>query len=186
MRLSKLAMLLVALPVFLQACCCLHAADPCEHISHRHAKACSGHPEPKFDLPKQADGVPPSGGVVFGTSDFDSSGTVLIKIQVEDSVLVPGSEATITAWSGYGEHPASTSTPPAGGTQVYATSGDVNLPFWTSHLDRTYNPSVNKYWLFVRVDQDTGNGRDVDFFWYEWTNPSQLPSPDPVREFHMY
>ena len=177
----KRVLLLCSLLVVVQACCLDRGTcQPCE--PRHHQKACQGHPEPPFNL----QGQPPGPGLVFGTADFDSSGSVLIKLQIEDLASVPGNEATITAWSGNGSHPSTNASPPAGGTQVYLTSGDVTLRHWTTHLDRTYDPAVNRYWLFVHVDHDIGDGsREHRYLWFEWI-PTGTPTPDTPHDFNEY
>ncbi|MHC5211842.1 MAG: hypothetical protein ACYTG2_14070 [Planctomycetota bacterium] len=140
--------------------------------------------EPPFELDPDR---PPGPGLVFATADFSGSGSVLLKVQVEDLGTVAGEEASVTVWSGNGTAPANAGTlPPPGGTEVYATSGDVTLRHWTTHLDRTYDPSQDAYWLFVRVDHDTGGGtRNVRHLWWYW-QPSTSASPDTPHDFNQY
>ncbi len=181
MRRPISAILLCALLVLLQACCCLDGKPPkCPACEHHNRHACHGHPEPAFDF---SQGKPPGGGLVFGTADFDTtSGAVLIKIQVEELAGIPGTEANITAWAGAGSVVSTPTAPPTTGTVVYSSSGDVNLPHWTTHLDRTFDSSNPHYWIIVKVDHDTGTGRDVRWAYYTWT-VAATPSPDTPRNF---
>ncbi len=172
MRLSCPLLLMCCL--FLQACCCA------DSVAHRHV--CLSHPEEPFDISDR----PPGPGLVFGTADFDDDGFVLIKIQVEDLASDPGDQAAITVWSGNGDRPADSSTPPAGGTQVYATAGDVKLRHWTSHLARNYDPVADSYWLMAHVDLKTGSSTRQDkYLWWAW-KPSAMTGPDLPHDFNQY
>lgn len=140
------------------------------------AQLCRHH----LEGPLMPDKTLPGPGLVYATADFNSAGTVLIKVQVEDLTTVTGTAATLTVWSGNGNAPApGTTDPPPGGTQVYATSGNVNLRFYTQHLDRTYDPVANSYWLFVKVAHDNG---DVRYMQHTWV-PDQSTSPDVPHDF---
>lgn len=143
-------------------------------------RTCRAHIEPPFDISKVKPGELPGPGLVFGTADFSGTGTVLIKVQVEDLASVPGNQATISVWSGNGEAPApGTVAPPPGGTQVYTTGSNATLRFYTTHLDRTYDPAINKYWLLVCVAHDNG---DVRYLVHTWV-PSSTVSPDSPHDF---
>lgn len=160
--------------VVVQACCVLQP--------HRHRHGCHAHPEPPFILPKSG----PNPGLVFGTADFDAKGVVLIKLQVEDLTTILGRDGTITAWSGNGDPPADASViPPLGGTEVYNSGGDVSLRHWTTHIDRSFEPAVDHYWVLVRVNHNTPAGRDVDYLWWEWL-PSSETGFDTPHDFNQY
>ena len=97
MRSPKSVLLISFIVLFVQACCC----------TSDHTHVCQAHPEPPFTF----DDGPPGTGLVFGTADFAATGSVLIKIQVEDLATYDGDEANITAWSGNGSAPTGTTTP---------------------------------------------------------------------------
>jgi len=140
------------------------------------ATLCSHHIEGPLCIDKSQPGL----GLVFGTADFNANGSVLIKIQVEDLTTVMGTQATVTVWSGNGNAPGpGTTDPPPGGTQVYTSGGNVSLRYYTTHLDRTYDPSVDSYWLFAKVVHDNGDTRYVQHRWV----PSQSSSPDTAQDF---
>jgi hypothetical protein len=136
-------------------------------------------------LPLDTRNAPPGAGLVFATADFSAGSGVLIKIQVEELATIPGTEATVKVWAGNGQHPASSATPPSGGTLIYSTGTDVSLRHATEYLDRTYDEETDQYWLFVHVDHDTGSGREHRYLWWEWV-PSQTSSPDTSHDFNQY
>lgn len=180
MRTSKAVLLaLCSGLLLLQAGCCLCEPAP----SGSHHLACDAHPEPPFDLEVK----PPGPGLVFGTADFNpSTGTVLIKIQVQDLATEEGNQATITAWSGNGSPPADAASFPPDSAAYYATGGDVTLPHWTSHLMRDFEPATDAYWVAARVNHLHPDGsRHPRYVFWTWT-PSGSSSPDPVRNFEEY
>ena len=175
MRLSIVVLLSCVLSLLVTGCC--------SHLHRDHRHSCLNHPEPPFER----DPGLPGPGLVLGTSDFDANGTVLIKLQVEDLAVYSGNEAKIIAWSGNGEPPQDASQiPPPNSTKVYDSHHDKYLRHWTTHLDRTFEPVDDQYWLFVEVDHDIGGGyRDVVHLWWEWT-PSSTQSPDTPHDFNQY
>ncbi len=179
MRTPKAVLLSFPLLLALQGCCCLD--DGCEAPPST-ADLCRFHREEPFALPSGG----PGAGLVLSTADFGSGGAVLIKIQVEDLAAVPGNTGTITAWSGSGNVPASAPPVPPGATEVYSSGGDVSLRHYTTHLDRTRDASVDRYWLIVHVDHNEGGGvRSSSWLWWEWI-PSATASPDTVHDFNQY
>lgn len=197
---SKLGSLaLCALLLALQACCCMNGpcgagggvavqAQPAavaavEEVGLRHRLLCAGH---DLETPFNLETKPPGPNLVFGTSDFDGAGAVLIKLQIQDLSTVPGNEATVTAWSGNGDAPTSIASLPAPSQAFYTSNGDVTLQHWTTHLLRDYAPGSNKYWVAVKVDHDKGDGtREVRYLWWPWV-PNTTPIPDTPRNFHEY
>jgi len=148
-----------------------------------HDKECQHHQiEPPFEL----EGGTPGAGIVFATADFNGNGSVLIKVQVEDTDI-DGTQAVITVWSGNGNKPTSSGTPPPNSTQVYSSGGPVDLRFWTTHLDRTYDPVADKYWLYVYVDHRDASGNPVAprHLWFDWT-PSATALPDTPHDLNQY
>ncbi|HZL99570.1 MAG TPA: hypothetical protein VFD43_04885 [Planctomycetota bacterium] len=164
---------LVSVGLFVVPSCCPLPEYPPEW----ELRVCRAHLEPPFNTASSI----PGPGLVFGTADFNGSGTVLIKIQVEDLAAIPGSQATITVWSGNGAEPvAGSPTPPPGGTEVFSTSGNVPLRFYTTHLDRTYDPEdPDGYWLFVQVIHDNGDTREFSHHWM----PEDTTIPDTPWDF---
>ena len=195
-RANAVVLLLAVLAV--PGCCCPWRHDH-EHKSEKkdsgkqelshgeskwHDKECQHHQiEPPFDLP----GGTPGAGLVFATADFNGNGSVLIKVQVEDSPVIDGNTGVITVWSGNGEKPAASGTPPANSTQVYSSGSPVDLWFWTTHLDRTYDPVANKYWLYVYVDHRDASGNSIapKHLWFDWV-PDETTLPDTPRDFWLY
>ncbi len=178
MRTPKAVLLLCPLLLVLQGCCCLK--DDCKTTPAPQG-LCRNHREEPFKITGG-----PGAGLVLATADFSSGGGVLIKIQVEDLAAVPNNQATITAWSGNGSAPTTAPPVPSGATQVYASSGDVNLRHFTTHLDRSYDPAVNRYWLIVHVDHNEGGGvHSSTWLWWEWI-PSATSSPDTPHDFNQY
>lgn len=126
---------------------------------------------------------PPGPGYVIGTADFDGAGWVIVKIQVEPLPL-PSAEpqAEITVWGGNGDAPQTAQEAEQAKTFRLET-GEVDLPYWTNHLDRQYDPGVDKYWIAVQIERARSGGLPplVDLLFYQWT-PSTEPPP-LVRDF---
>jgi hypothetical protein len=179
MRMSKAVLLLCPLLLALQGCCCTKDGGGTPTVPQG---LCAFHREEPFKTWGGTSGA----GLVISTADFGTSGGVLIKIQIEDLTTVPNNQATITAWSGNGNVPTSAPPVPPGASSVYSSGGDVTLRHFTTHLDRTYDPTVDRYWLIVHVDHNEGGGvRSSRWLWWEWV-PSATANPDTPHDFNQY
>ncbi len=128
---------------------------------------------------------------ILGTADFSAGSVVQVKLQV-NAVTQTGlaNEAIIQAWSGSGPAPLHGDLPFTSEPNVYDSGGDVDLPHWTIHMNRDRNPSVDGYWIVLKLNRlgSGNNGRQITWFMQHWdtdTDPNDDP-PDAPDEFTLY
>ena len=147
-----------------------------------HSKICKHHIEEPFDLTGHSGGA--GAGIVFGTADFSSGGGVVIKIEVEDT-NPSFHTATVTVWSGTTQGEVTGSSVPSGAPQVFTSGSDVNLRYWTTHLDRSCPLGTSYYWLLTQVAYRKPDGsQETKYFFQDWHSPAfGSTTPDPPHDF---
>lgn len=151
-----------------------------ESDTDANSRICKHHIEPPFVIDPGGAGA----GIVYGSADFGSAGGVVIKVQVED--LDPSLHtATVTVWSGTNQGEVTGAAVPPGAQQVFTTGGDVNLRYWTTHLDRSCPLGTSYYWLLTRVDYRKPDGsQEPRYYFNDWGNPVfGSTTPDQPHDF---
>jgi hypothetical protein len=74
---------------------------------------------------------------------------------------------------------------PSGSQQVFTSGGDVNLRYWTTHLDRSCPLGPTDYWLITRVDYRMSDGsQQTRYFFNDWPSPAfGSTTPDQPHDF---